>query len=61
MTKNPFGVETSINSNCSESRMNNQPYIGYIKVLMQGKLIVAAYTLRSNWNQFSLGGVCKQE
>ena len=58
MTKNPLGVETSTNFNCSESRINNQPYIGYIKVPMQGKLVVVAYTLR---NQFSLGGVCKQE
>ena len=32
-----------------------------IKVLMQGKLIAVAYTLRTYWNQFSLGGICKQE
>ena len=31
------------------------------KVLMQGKLIPVAYTLRTYWNQFSLGGICKQE
>ena len=31
------------------------------KVLMQGKLIVVAYTLRTYWKQFSLGGICKQE
>ena len=31
------------------------------KVLMQGKLIVVAFTLRTYWNQFSLGGICKQE
>jgi len=32
-----------------------------IKVLMQGKLISVAYTLRTYWNQFFLGGICKQE
>ena len=32
------------------------------KVIRQGKLIAAvAYSLRTYWNQFSLGGVCKQE
>ena len=31
------------------------------KVLMQGKLIAVSYTLRTYWNQFSLGGFCKQE
>ena len=31
------------------------------KVLMQGKLIAVVYTLRKYWNQFSLGGICKQE
>ena len=31
------------------------------EVLMQGKLIAIAYTLRTYWNQFSLGGICKQE
>ena len=28
---------------------------------MQGKLIAVAYSLRKYWNQFSVGGVCKQE
>ena len=28
---------------------------------MQGKLIMVAYTLRTYWNQFFLGGICKQE
>ena len=28
---------------------------------MQGKLIAVAYTLRTYWNLFSLGGICKQE
>ena len=28
---------------------------------MQGKLIAVAYTLCTYWNQFSLGGICKQE
>ena len=28
---------------------------------MQGKLISVAYTLRTYWNQFSLGGIFKQE
>ena len=31
------------------------------KVLMQGKLIAVAYTLRTYWNQFSVGGLCKQK
>ena len=31
------------------------------KNVMQGKLIAVAYTLRTYWNQFSLGGICKQE
>ena len=29
--------------------------------VMQGKLIAVMYTLRTHWNQFSLGGICKQE
>ena len=32
-----------------------------VKVIMQGKLIAVAYSLRRYGNQFSLGGVCKQE
>ena len=28
---------------------------------MQGKLIAVGYTLRIYGNQFSLGGICKQE
>ena len=32
-----------------------------IKDVMQGKLIAVVYTLRTYWNQFSLGGICKQE
>ena len=31
------------------------------KNVMQGKLIAVAYTLRTYWNQFTLGGICKQE
>ena len=31
------------------------------KNVMQGKLIRVAYTLRTYWNQFSQGGICKQE
>ena len=31
------------------------------KVIMQGNLIAAAYTLRTYWNQFSPGGICEQE
>jgi len=27
---------------------------------MQGKLIAVAYTLRTYWNQLSLGEICKQ-
>ena len=32
-----------------------------IKVIMQGKLIAVAYTLCTYWNQFPLGGICKQK
>ena len=35
--------------------------IHHFKGVMQGKLIAVAYTLRTYWNQFSLGGICKQE
>ena len=35
--------------------------IDCIKVLKQGQLIAVAYTLHTYWNQFSLGGICKQE
>ena len=28
--------------------------------VMQGKLIAVVYTLRTYWNQFSLGGIRKQ-
>ena len=31
------------------------------KNVMQGKLIAVLYTLRTYWNQFSLGGIWKQE
>ena len=31
------------------------------KVLMQGKLIAVVYTLRTYWNQFSLGGISKED
>ena len=33
----------------------------YSKGVMQGKLIAVVYILRTYWNQFSLGGICKQE
>ena len=36
-------------------------YVVVSKVIMQGKLIAIAYTMRTYWNQFSLGGICKQE
>ena len=39
--------------------MNNLDVEG--KNVMQGKLIAVAYTLRTYWNQFSLGGIRKQE
>ena len=35
-------------------------YMVTIKGIMQGKVIAVAYTLRTYWNQFSLGGFCKQ-
>ena len=50
--------------NLWQLKFNNESYQYMIwsKVLMQGKLIAAvAYTLRTKWNQFSLGGLCKQE
>ena len=31
------------------------------KVIMQWNLIAVAYTLRTYWKQFSLGGICKQK
>ena len=31
------------------------------KVIMKGKSIAVTYSLRTCWNQFSLGGICKQE
>ena len=31
------------------------------EVIMQGNLIAVAYTLCIYWNQFFLGGICKQE
>jgi len=31
------------------------------KNVMQEKLIAVVYSLRTYWNQFSLGGICKQE
>ena len=31
------------------------------KVVMQGKLNAVAYSLRTHGNQFSVGGICKQE
>ena len=33
----------------------------YSKRVMQGKIIAVVYTLRTYWNQFSVGGICKQE
>ena len=36
-------------------------FSGVRKVVMQGKLIAVVYTLRTYWNQFSLGKICKQE
>ena len=30
------------------------------KDVRQGKFIAVVYTLRTYWNQFSLGGICKQ-
>ena len=33
------------------------PILARTKVIMQGKLIAVVYTLRTYWNQFSLGSV----
>ena len=41
--------------------LNNPQNITAIKVLMEGKLIAVAYTLRTYWNQFSLDGIRKHE
>ena len=46
------------NIHFSEVNKNLLIYILFYKVLMQGKLYAVAYTY---WNQFSLGGICKQE
>ena len=35
--------------------------LGIGKGVMHGKLIAVVYTPRTYWNQFSLGGICKQE
>ena len=41
----------------------HEAVLGFVKtkVIMQGKLVSVAYTLRTFQNQFSLGGICKQE
>ena len=40
----------------------NLVYLFFLgKVIMQGKLIAVANTLRTYWNQLSLGVICKQE
>ena len=36
-------------------------HIELAKDVMQEKLIAVVYTLRTYWNQFSVGGICKQE
>ena len=41
------------------SSLTNNSVVG--KAVMQGKLIAVAYTLRKYWNQFFMGGICKQE
>ena len=51
-------INLLINHEIIQFRSNNNMWN---KVLMQGKLIVVAYTLRTYWNQFSLGGIFKQE
>ena len=45
------------------SHFKNFPLYFFIvtKGVMQGKLIAVVYTLRTQWYQFSLGGICKQE
>ena len=34
--------------------------VGPVKGVMQGKLIAVVYTLRTQGDQLSLGGICKQ-
>ena len=41
--------------------VERERYKSTVKIVMQGKLIAVGYTLRIYWNQFSLGGICKQE
>ena len=50
----------TLNMICTRRRVSNNS-IGRTKVVMQGKLIAVSYTLRTYLNQFSLGGICKQE
>ena len=47
--------------NCLEIEPIRRKKCSRFKVMMQGKVITVAYTLRTYWNQFSLGGICKQE
>ena len=43
--------------------MISSKYWGLVitKIIIQGKLIAVAYTLRTYWNQFFLDGIRKQE
>ena len=53
--------DTCSKSNSSIMYCKNENIYQGTKVIMQGKFIAVAYTLRTYRNQFSLGGICKQE
>ena len=68
IVKNPIGLELSkLPVNTALLQLVGSGYIppqyrlANIKGVMQGKLIAVVYKLRTHWNQFSLGGICKQE
>ena len=46
---------------CKISGLKYLVMLRITKGVMQGKLIAIGCTLRTYWNQFSLGGICKQE
>ena len=50
-------IHTTLYLKCSVRNQN----ILLCKDVMQGKLIAVVYTLRTYCNQFSMGGICKQE
>ena len=45
----------------SSTLLIKSAHLNRAKGIMQGKSIAVVYTLCTYWNQFSLGGICKQE